>query len=352
MTCDYRNKWGVTDTLPTILRRAPDHQLTMPRLHDALRRNITAFLSSLPPSCEKLIFDVGTSTDPLMPSRPDVAVLGFEPIVHSLITMRHPRLHITPAAVAGADAIQRMQVMGIASKRRPAMSSSLSAIDTQRHGTAGVGALAASATTSSVIVLSAASVLALVPSRMSVWLLKTDMQGHDFPALSSLTRDELRRAHYVQAEASLYNIPSYAGASNDFCAHHVPLLQSAGYRLEALHSELMAAKEAYARLSESQALVVRGKSLAPPPEAEEEVRTRGSKPERPRACTALAADVTPCCWMRVCRRRRRRSTSLRCCARRSTRRRRQRSSSSWARRRRGVAWRGVAWLDVAWRALM
>ena len=204
-------------------------------LVEAVVANITTWLGTLPNTTTNLIIDIGTNTDPQMPG-PGYAVLGFEPVVHELIEKRHRHLHVARAAVSADDGVATMRVMGMQSRSRPSMSSSLS--DGAAGASGGWNGWAVPRRRVQVAVLSLSRLLLeLLPPRLTVWLLKTDMQGHDYGALASAPRAALRRAHYVQAEASLFGVPSFASPrGNDFCAQHVPLLQAAGFELHALRS--------------------------------------------------------------------------------------------------------------------
>eukprot|EP00966_Prymnesium_polylepis_P000585 13191-Prymnesium_polylepis.1 len=55
-----------------------------------------------------------------------------------------------------------------------------------------------------------------LPPAVTVRQVKTDMQGHDFLALSSAGA-ELRRVHYLQTEVWFAKTSTYEGARNDFC---------------------------------------------------------------------------------------------------------------------------------------
>ena len=145
------------------------------------------------------MIDIGASTEPLKPSRGSkVAVIAFEPVVYKAAAskwLHHHAysdcggLHLVQAAVAADDGLSRMH-----------------------------------ATTRSVVVLGLGSIIDLIPKTMELWLLKIDAQGHDADTLQGAYWS-LRRASYLIAEASLYSMPSYDGATNDFCDDHWILLQ-------------------------------------------------------------------------------------------------------------------------------
>ena len=198
---------------------------------DAIRATISAWLETLKNET-LLIFDLGASNDPIV-AGPRTATLAFEPVVHERIVPR-PQMLVVPAAVAAADSFARMTVMGDARE----MSSSLASASDE--------AVASSQGWSKakrhvrVPVLALATVVALVPPRIHLWLLKSDLQGHDASALSSLGPELLRRAHYIEMEVSLFSVPSYGcttSACNDFCKDARPLLQGAGFDFIALQNE-------------------------------------------------------------------------------------------------------------------
>jgi len=53
----------------------------------------------LPPSIDRLIVNIGSNTDPLLPSDASTAALAFEPIVPYRIKPS-PNLYVVPAAVS------------------------------------------------------------------------------------------------------------------------------------------------------------------------------------------------------------------------------------------------------------
>ena len=180
-----------------------------------------AQLSELPPWTEQVIIDVGANTDPILPALSDSATLtlAFEPVVHNEIRPSK-QLMVVPAAVASADGLRTMGLY-----HHGMVSSSLSKVTMSDMPLVGTRAIA---------VLALGTVLRAVPPNVTIALLKTDIQGHDFEAISSVPRSLLRRAPYLKTEVFLHGHSSYNGVQNDFCNDFVPHLTRAGYQLAAL----------------------------------------------------------------------------------------------------------------------
>ena len=177
-------------------------------------------LSELPSTVTSVIIDIGANTDPILPRRGDrtTMTLAFEPIVHDQIEPSR-QLMVVPAAVAATDELRTMRLY-----HRGMVSSSLSRISTDmpRVGTRAVP------------VLALRTVLHAIPYNVSIALMKTDIQGHDFEALSSVESSLLWRAPYLKTEVFLHGHSEYLGVRNDFCDDFVPHLTQRGYRLVAL----------------------------------------------------------------------------------------------------------------------
>ena len=67
--------------------------------------------------------------------------------------------------------------------------------------------------------------------REDVFFLKTDMQGADFDAVSSVDRRLLRRVSFLATETWAENARTYAGVANDLCRDWVPAMERAGFVL-------------------------------------------------------------------------------------------------------------------------
>ena len=195
----------------------------------ALKAGISAFLAPLP-NRTRIVIDVGANKDPMIGRNNQTATIAFEPVVHAqlLKALETPRpgnpsgrlhllerrLHVVPAAISPSDAFATMVLND---HDAGGQTSSLSAV-------ASKGMHVSARTTLRVPLLSLASVIELIPPRLMFWLLKTDMQGHDAPALKSLSPALLLRPCYIQAEVALHGVPSYAdGPGNDFCNDILPV---------------------------------------------------------------------------------------------------------------------------------
>ena len=178
---------------------------------------------SLPAAIRRVILDVGANTDPLLPPADDAGALtlAFEPITFGAIAPAPGRLHVLPVAVAGFSGLATMRLYN---QRDRMQSSSLSASRTglSKHGERVVP------------VLALASLLQAVPPNVTIELLKTDIQGHDFATLSSVDASTLRRAPFIRAEVWLGARQNYVGVRNDLCRDFLPHLSALGYELLAV----------------------------------------------------------------------------------------------------------------------
>ena len=177
----------------------------------------------LPANTHSLYLNIGSHLNPVKPpANESIAVIAFEPILHAKLVPQE-RLFVVPAAVAGHCGLAMMQpyakATGSASLSAPAKSSKWN----QDKLPPVV-----------VPVISFSQVLHSVGSR-PVWFLKTDMQGHDFSAISSVPCDVLRsKVHYLMSEVYYGGVNTYANISNDYCADLLPHLLGCDYEPIAL----------------------------------------------------------------------------------------------------------------------
>ena len=148
-------------------------------------------LDGLPANVHFVYVNIGAHTSPLMAppadgskneSNTSFASIAFEPIVPHLIKPRDG-LWTIPAAVSDTTGIALMNKYSDSG-----VSSSLSESSTVAFGRQ----CKMNKCKRMVPVVSVDSVLSSIPERLLFWYLKTDMQGHDFRALSS-TGTRLRR---------------------------------------------------------------------------------------------------------------------------------------------------------------
>ena len=181
----------------------------------------------LPRNASQVLLNLGCNLAPVLPhdTNEDAVVLCFEPIPSVVRRIpAHPRLSTIPAAVSSFDGVATMHTYA-----KNAQSSSLGArakeMDWNDDPARGDGDQFV------VPVLSLRSVYASLAG-VHVSYIKTDMQGADFTAISSLPVDVLRRTPFLLTEVWLENVQSYVGFRNDFCRDWLPFMTAAGYSLQ------------------------------------------------------------------------------------------------------------------------
>ena len=170
---------------------------------------------ALPQEAKFALLNIGSNIDPIggpAENDPSILTVAFEPLVHSDVR-RRPRLYVVPAAISDAAGLALMNTFA---GNNGLSSSLLSPAYTDYWN-------AHKASTSIVPVVSAKAALAMIPRRIEMWLLKTDLQGLDTHVLRA-GGEELRRLHYITSEASILGLRSYRGSHNDFCADMLPLM--------------------------------------------------------------------------------------------------------------------------------
>jgi len=166
----------------------------------------------------RLLLNIGSNMKPVLapPHDNSTTALIFEPIVGCALAMKMPRLSVVVAAVSDENSISSMNVYNSAG-----LSSSL--------GTAAAAApWNANSFLRPVPVIAMRSVLDSIPTDITLWFIKTDMQGFDFRALSSAGR-KLCRAHYLSTEVWVGNHKSYNDVKNDYCAQWLPHMLKLDY---------------------------------------------------------------------------------------------------------------------------
>lgn len=182
-------------------------------------------LLHLPNEIKTVIVNIGSNLDPLLPPEddPTVAAIAFEPIVSCNIS-HHPRLYVVPAAVSSEDGMALMNVA-----HQHGVSSSLYEPTKKVH--AMLSANTGVAETEKIVPMVAMTTfLNSIPERIDILHIKTDMQGHDYSALSSAGA-LLRRAHYLETEVYFRGVETYKGAKNDFCRDTFPFMRSIGFEV-------------------------------------------------------------------------------------------------------------------------
>ena len=69
---------------------------------------------------------------------------------------------------------------------------------------------------------------------LTLWFLKTDMQGFDYRGALKPAGERLKKIHYVNSETFLLGVSGYSGVSNDYCQDTLPLMLSLGFEPVAL----------------------------------------------------------------------------------------------------------------------
>ena len=182
----------------------------------------------LPRNASQVLLNLGCNLAPVLPddTNEDAVVLCFEPIPSVVRRIpAHPRLKTIPAAVSSFDGVATMHTYA-----KNAQSSSLGArakeMDWNDDPARGDGDQFV------VPVLSLRSIYASLGPDTHVPYIKTDMQGADYAAISSLPVDVLRRTPFLLTEVWLENVQSYVGFRNDFCRDWLPFMTAAGYSLQ------------------------------------------------------------------------------------------------------------------------
>ena len=173
----------------------------------------------LPKTARTVFVNIGSHTSPVLPPNSSVVAIAYEPIVHASIAPS-AGLHVVPVAVSDWTGFAMMGVHGRYSSKA---SSSLS-VPTDRMRKS----IRRDDPSTIVPVASMSSAIESIPASLSLWFLKTDMQGEDAKALKS-SGALIRRAHYIMAEVSLRGVASYNGTQNDYCRDWLPHMLDQGY---------------------------------------------------------------------------------------------------------------------------
>jgi hypothetical protein len=172
-----------------------------------------------------IIMNIGSNVDPIIPRLTDdpcTVSIAFEPIVSHLIP-KHPALHVIPAAVTGDD--NGWAAMNI--YNRKGASSSLSKASFEDYW---------NKHTELKIVPTIAFRKILESLRgYNIDFLLTDMQGHDFTAVSSVG-DLLAEVGVKRIVTEVYKdkVYTYKGVQNDLCENWLPHMTKIGYVFEGL----------------------------------------------------------------------------------------------------------------------
>ena len=185
-----------------------------------------ALVLELPPGTTSVILNIGSNIDPIIPHPSDgpcAMAIAFEPIVPCQVPT-HPQLQVVPAAIGSFHGLATMTVMnevGVSSSlSKPATTSKWNS-DQNRDGKKII-----------VPVLPFQDILNSIPTKVRIDFIKTDMQGHDFAAVSSVGKSLLARGvPRLLTEVYFDDVQTYVGVDNDFCRDWLPYMTSVGYEL-------------------------------------------------------------------------------------------------------------------------
>ena len=172
-----------------------------------------------------IIMNIGSNLDPIIPRPSDdpcTVSIAFEPIVSHLIP-KHPALHVIPAAVTGDS--NGWSAMNIYNKdgRSSSLSKASYKDSWNKHSEVKL-----------VPTISFQQVLESLKG-YEIDLILTDMQGHDFAAVSSvgnlLAEVGVKR---IVTEVYKDKVFTYEGAQNDLCENWLPHMTKVGYVFEGL----------------------------------------------------------------------------------------------------------------------
>lgn len=181
----------------------------------------------------KLVLNIGSNVDPILPRLPvdDICtfVIAFEPVVYERIPS-HPALHVLPAAVSSFDGLSSMHLYN----KNGASSSFSTPRKTGQRWNSGKR-------DQGIKVVPVLSMLTVMNSldNYEVGFIKTDMQGFDFKAISSVKPESWKttfKVPHMKTEVYLDNLSTYVGVSNDLCNDWLPYMKEAGYIFEGLSS--------------------------------------------------------------------------------------------------------------------
>lgn len=197
---------------------------------DSSSTKSSRFLDLGLPNGTKILLNFGSNLDPIIPRPEDddecTVTIAFEPIVHNAIPS-HPAVYVVPIAVADYDGLAMMNVYNT-----DGVSSSLSTPVMTAKWNRGKRATGPKV----VPVLSVKTIMqTLVDKRVA--FIKTDMQGFDFAAISSVSPETWKHKYQIPhliTEVYLESVKTYAGVSNDLCLDWLPFMKKAGYIFEGL----------------------------------------------------------------------------------------------------------------------
>jgi FkbM family methyltransferase len=188
-----------------------------------------------PPGVKRLIINVGSNLQPPVPKDEDTAVIAVEPMLDTASRIpKHPRVFVVTAAVSSA-----VSIASFFSYNFNGESSSLSQMKDEDKGKAtswwadDKARQEGYAPVSFVPVITLRMILDAIPPEMDILLLKTDMQGYDFTAVSAAGSEALARIRQVYNEVNCHGFAWNPSAPlNDFDAVWADYMASRGFKLD------------------------------------------------------------------------------------------------------------------------
>lgn len=155
-----------------------------------------------------VVIEIGSNLDAILPppDDPTVSVLVFEPLYHVAAQLEDvDRRHVVAAAVSDQNGLSMFTMYN-----DHGLSSSLSTVSISEGWNTG---RETDGKRMIVPCVALKDVLHAIPDTMSIWVLKTDMQGFDFRTVQSAGR-LITRIPYLITEVSHDNFYSYDERSN------------------------------------------------------------------------------------------------------------------------------------------
>lgn len=204
---------------------------------------------SLHPSIENVVINIGTNDSPLKPKdfEPNTVIIAVEANVaianhlRDNFQKRYPhRFFVINCAVSNPLRAGTLRQFRFYNRNGLSSSLSESALKTQwtntsKHSPDGpYGPGSAGFDLVSVTTLDA--ILESIPSDLTILLLKTDTQGHDFSILTSASINQLHRVHRIITETYLPSAKNnYKNVRNDLVQDWIPYMKSVGFKLVNRH---------------------------------------------------------------------------------------------------------------------
>lgn len=198
-----------------------------PRLSD--------FIEPIDSSVESVVVNIGTHKDPIAGQEGELVLL-FEPIVEKAAAEFAKRndartgAHsiVIPAAISNMAAYVDMNIYN------NGKSSSLAKAALKQHWN--TNTKRGDGNIKRVPVLKASDIFEYIPKHVTIRHMKTDMQGFDFTAISSVNPKELARVQTLKTEVYL-DVNQYSNVQNDFCRQWLPFMKKNGWKIDTLSSQ-------------------------------------------------------------------------------------------------------------------